>query len=151
MLSRNVFIKIVQLSVLIVLLGLIRMFESQLFYDPFIAYYKNEFIALPYPEVHDVKLILNLCFRYLLNSVITLGVIYVLFNNKSMIKLSAVLLAVFMIVLMMGFVGLFYLFDSEYAMTLFYVRRFLIQPIFLLLFVPAFYYQKLSIGDDLEK
>jgi exosortase F-associated protein len=27
-------------------------------------------------------------------------------------------------------------------MILFYIRRFLIQPIFLLLFLPAFYYQK---------
>ncbi|MFY7758816.1 MAG: exosortase F system-associated membrane protein, partial [Flavobacterium stagni] len=29
-----------------------------------------------------------------------------------------------------------------HKVELFYLRRFLIQPLFLLLFVPAFYYQK---------
>jgi exosortase F-associated protein len=32
--------------------------------------------------------------------------------------------------------------DKENNFVLFYIRRFLIQPLFLLLFIPAFFYQK---------
>ena len=33
-------------------------------------------------------------------------------------------------------------FGETNKMNLFYIRRFIIQPIFLILFIPAFYYQK---------
>jgi exosortase F-associated protein len=37
-----------------------------------------------------------------------------------------------------------YFFNSDQNLILFYVRRFLIQPLFVILFVPAFYFQKLN-------
>ncbi|NBU81103.1 MAG: exosortase F system-associated protein, partial [Flavobacteriaceae bacterium] len=45
-------------------------------------------------------------------------------------------------ILMISFVFVLTFFAEESKMTLFYIRRFLIQPIFILLFIPGFYYQK---------
>ncbi|WP_256387090.1 exosortase F system-associated protein [Flavobacterium sp. 140616W15] len=44
----------------------------------------------------------------------------------------------------MTFSGVVYFYANHNNLMLFYVRRFLIQPIFILLFIPGFYYQKLS-------
>jgi len=134
-----------KIPVLIFLMGLlvaIRALENQLFYDPFIAYFKTEYSQLPYPKYDSSFLFLNLIFRYAMNGIISLSIIYVIFKDVSMIKFSAFLLFLFLIILLfLMFLVLNYS-DETQKMMLFYVRRFLIQPIFLLLFIPAFYYQK---------
>ncbi|WP_374707786.1 exosortase F system-associated protein [Flavobacterium sp. J372] len=36
--------------------------------------------------------------------------------------------------------------EKPNLLALFYIRRFLIQPLFLILFIPAFYYQRRNSG-----
>ncbi len=134
-----------QITLFIFLLGLlvsIRAFEDDWFYDPFINYFKEEFSHLKYPNYNEIPLFLNWIFRYLLNSIFSLAIIYVIFQEVRMVKFSAFLLTLFLIFLLLGMFILLHYFDEEKKMILFYVRRFLIQPLFLLLFIPAFYYQK---------
>lgn len=135
-------IKIVVCLVLICLLVAIRAFETTLFYDPFIAYFKAEFSNLSYPQYDSILLFLNLIFRYTLNLVLSVLILYVIFDDIPMIKFSGSLLLLFLIVLLFLMFLLLNYFDENQKMVLFYVRRFIIQPIFLLLFIPAFYYQK---------
>jgi exosortase F-associated protein len=134
--------KVVLVSLLILLLVLIRFFESDLFYDPFIAYFKKEFSSQPYPYYSLFKLVFNLKLRYILNSLLSIGVIYVIFENNSMVKIASLLLFIFLIALLVFAVILLTFFDHNQAMVFFYVRRFLIQPLFLILFIPGFYYQR---------
>lgn len=130
------------LITLFALIFAIRIFENQLFYDPFIAYFKTEYATLTYPDYNPFLLYLNLIFRYLLNGILTLAILYVLFKDVSILKFSGLLLFLFLILLIMiSFFTLNYLGESQKNLF-FYVRRFIIQPIFLLLFIPAFYYQK---------
>jgi len=128
-------------AILIVLgLALVRSFELKLFYDPFLNYFQNDFNNLPYPQVEIWKLFFGLLFRYFLNSALSLILIYILFKNRDMLKFSAVLYILFLIVLL----GLFFTileFFPKASWLLFYVRRFIIQPILVLLFIPGFYYQ----------
>jgi exosortase F-associated protein len=126
----------------ILLLVLIRAYEDILFYDPFLNYFKTDYFNLPLPEIEGMKLFFGLVFRYSLNAILSLGIIYILFRDLSAIKFSIFLYSVFFIVLILFLYSLLYFYDDPNKMTLFYVRRFLIQPIFLLLFLPAFYYQK---------
>ncbi len=127
---------------LVFALALIRFFESKLFYDPFLLFFKSEFQNKPLPEYNSFKLYLNLSFRYFLNSIISLGIIYVLFQSKPILKLSLWLyLLFFVILIVLLFVEINFFKDY---LLLFYTRRFLIQPLFLILFIPAFYYQKLT-------
>lgn len=133
--------KVAQVSFLVLLLILIRAFENTLFYDPFLNYFKSEYANLPFPEISVVKLFLSLGFRFYLNSVISLFLLYVIFNDGKMVKFSILLYMILGSVLMISFFFVLKFFGEESKMTLFYIRRFLIQPIFILLFIPAFYYQ----------
>jgi exosortase F-associated protein len=134
-------IRLVQFVFLVALLVLIRAYEDQLFYDPFLDYFKSDFSNLPLPNFNSLQLFLGLLFRYTLNTVISLGIIYVLFEEIQMVKFALVLYYFFFMILISAFFFIIYYCREHSNLVLFYVRRFLIQPIFVLLFVPGFYFQ----------
>lgn len=121
---------------------LVRFYENILFYDPFLDYFKSDFNNLPLPEFDTFKLILNLLFRYSLNTGISLGLIYVIFKDSMMIRFSVFLYSIAFVLLLITMFLVIHIYGSENNLLLFYVRRFLIQPIFVLLFIPGFYFQK---------
>ncbi|KIA87458.1 exosortase F system-associated protein [Flavobacterium sp. AED] len=135
-------VRLLQFVVLVVFLVLIRAFEDQLFYDPFLDYFKNDFTNMPLPNFNSFQLFLGLLFRYTLNTVVSLGIIYVLFKDVQMVKFALVLYYFFFMILIAAFFYIILFIKGHNNLVLFYVRRFLIQPIFVLLFVPGFYYQK---------
>jgi exosortase F-associated protein len=87
-------------------------------------------------------LFFGLVLRYFLNSSLSLAIIYVLFKDIEAVKFASILYLIFFTLLILALFLVLYFFGETNKMTLFYIRRFLIQPIFLLLFLPAFYYQK---------
>ena len=126
----------------------IRAFENQLFYDPFLTYFDSDFKSLPYPEFDGFKLFFGLFSRYFLNSVLSVLLIYVLFQDLEILKFSTFLyIGFFGILFGMFFIVLGYYPEGNWL--LFYVRRFIIQPIFILLFIPAFYYQQQNLKNNL--
>jgi exosortase F-associated protein len=127
---------------LILLLVLVRAYEDSLFYDPFLNYFKADYYNLPLPEIENVSLFFGLLFRYFLNTALSLAIIYVLFKDIEAVKFASILYLVFFILLVVAYFFVLSFYGETNKMTLFYIRRFLIQPIFLLLFLPAFYYQK---------
>ncbi|KAF2507867.1 exosortase F system-associated protein [Flavobacterium zhairuonense] len=126
---------------IVICFGIIRAFENSLFYDPFLEYFEKDFKNLPYPEIESAKLFFGLFFRYFLNTILSLALIYVLFKDADIFKFSFFLYVFFGVIL---FVAFFVILDCflNANWLLFYVRRFIIQPIFVLLFIPAFYYQQ---------
>jgi len=124
-----------------ILLACVRAFETKIFYDPFVAFYKSEYFHKPLPEFDSVKLFLNLLLRYSFNSVLSLFVIYKLFTDKSIIKIALYLYVFIGLILIAALYIYMNSLKPDY-MILFYIRRFLIQPVLLVLFIPAFYYQK---------
>ena len=135
-------LRIIQLLLLVGLLVLVRTFENQLFYDPLLDFFKKDFAKLRLPSFNSTQLFLGLLFRYTLNTLISLGIIYVFFKDVTMVKFAFVVYYFFFIILVLAFFYIVYFVNEYTNWVLFYVRRFLIQPIFLLLFVPGFYYQK---------
>lgn len=127
--------------VIIMCFGCIRAFENSLFYDPFLEYFESDFKNLPYPKVELLKLFCGLFFRYFLNTVLSLALIYVLFNDADILKFSFYIYVFFMVFLLIAFFVILDCFPNA-GWLLFYVRRFIIQPIFVILFIPAFYYQQ---------
>ncbi|HQZ26058.1 MAG TPA: exosortase F system-associated protein [Flavobacterium sp.] len=126
----------------VVALVLIRAYEDSLFYDPFLDYFKGDYYNLPIPEIDNLQLIFGFFFRYFLNTALSLAIIYVLFKDIDAVKFASVLYFIFFVMLLAAFFFILLNNGETNKMGLFYVRRFLIQPIFLLLFLPAFYYQK---------
>ncbi len=133
--------KVVPIIPLVIGLVLVRMYESIWFYDPFLAYFKGSYKENPFPDFNGIQLFFNLGFRYILNTTFSLGIIFLLFKNKEFIKVASFLYLIFFVILISGFFYIVNYTDSSYNFILFYIRRFLIQPLFLLLFLPAFYLQ----------
>lgn len=128
---------------LIVLLVAVRAFENSFFYDPFLGYFKTpNFKNLPMPKLNVIKLFFSLGFRYYINSIISIGLLRLIFNDAKIVKFSIFLYSILGVVLMISFFFIMMKFGETNKMNLFYIRRFIIQPLFLILFIPAFYYQK---------
>lgn len=130
------------LVIALVCIVLIRAYEDFLFYDPFLEFFKSDYQNQVLPDFESLQLFLGIGFRYGLHMILSLLILYLLFRDKKIIFLSSILYLLFFIVLMGCFFFLLHVSKQPNYLILFYVRRFLIQPLFLVLFVPAFYYQK---------
>ena len=138
----NKSVRIVFITVLFFLLILVRAFAPKMFYDPFIAYFQNDYLTSQFPQFDYTKLFASLFFRFTINSVISLIIIYLFFQKRALILFATKFYIVTFIVLAISyFLLLKTAFSSGYLLA-FYIRRMLIHPIFLLLLLPAFYYQK---------
>lgn len=135
-------VKIALIIGLFFMLTLVRAFEPKLFYDPFIQYFQNDYLYQAIPVFVTSKLFLNIFLRYSLNLVFSLAILWVAFQKQSVIVFSIKFYTISFIVLTL----VFYLllesgFDKGYLLA-FYIRRFLIHPLFVLILLPAFYFQK---------
>ena len=135
-------IRVFGLFLLVLVLASIRIFEESLFYDPFLNYFKADFTNFPLPDIEKLKLFVSLSFRYLLNSIVSIVFIQIAFKDLSFTKFASILFGILFIILIIAFYGVLVFYANENKMELFYVRRFLIQPLFLLLFIPGYLIQK---------
>ena len=129
---------------LFMLLVLVRAFAKELFYDPFIAYFINDYLHQPIPVFSGKKLLFDLFFRYSLNTIISLMIIYIAFQNKGFVIFSIKFYILAFIILIFTF---FIILKGELSngyLFAFYIRRFIIHPLFVLLLLPAFYYKQLT-------
>ena len=133
--------QIVTIFFIVVGFALIRNYEDAFFYDPLLAFFKGNFTEHPLPQLIEWKLYLNLLLRYVVNSILSLFFIYTLFKNDEFLKLATILYVFFFVILIVLFTATIHFF-ADRLMFIFYVRRFIIQPMFLLLFVPGFYFQQ---------
>ena len=122
------------------LLFFVRAFELELFYDPLNSYFQNEYLYREIPSINRWQLLINLFYRYTLNSLISIGIIYLIFRNKKMINFLLLFFTVaFIILIILFFISIRNNLEEGYLFS-FYVRRFIIHPLFLLILIPAFYY-----------
>lgn len=135
--------KYIVLIVLFVLLALIRFFEEQLFYDPYLTFFKSDYLYLDNPRREIFKLTAFTTLRYVMNTVISLGILFVFFKDKSIVKFASLIYALAYFILLLLFLYFVMNPKQEDYYLFFNIRRFLIQPIILLLLLPAFYYHKL--------
>jgi len=129
---------------LFLMLILIRALVQPYFYDPLLDYFKHDYLNASIPELNFGAYFLNIFYRYFLNTVISLAIIYLVFDDKKALYFSIKFyILVFVVLSLMLFVLLKFNVTQGYLLT-FYVRRFLIQPLFVFLLLPAFYYQRLK-------
>ena len=136
--------RILEIGLLVLLLAAIRFFEEDLFYDPLIDFFKSDYLLGIIPPMDMAKLMMNLSLRFILNTVLSLGIIYIGFRDMNILKFSALLYALLYVVATSAFIYLVLNIERDHYLALFYVRRFLIHPLFLLILLPAFYYYRLK-------
>ncbi len=120
----------------------VRFRESVLFYDPLIDYFHGDYQNTPLPAFSKVKLMLHIVWRYVINMILSLGLLWAVFRDKNILKFTTG----FYLVVFLGLSVIYYVLlhnhtPSQY-MPLFYVRRFLIQPLLVFLLLPAFFYYR---------
>lgn len=128
-------------ALLILLLVAIRMFEDTLFYDPFLSYFEHGFYQSAIPEFDGLLLFFNHLFRYTLNLIVSLLLLWVLFKNRQFVKISVILYTILFFVLFIAYLFLIEYNLADHHLLTFYTRRFLIQPLLIFILIPAFYYQ----------
>ena len=140
----NRLLKYAIVIVLVLLLILIRYFEDALFYDPYLEFFKNDYLYIDSPRRETFKLVMYTSFRFLLNTIISIGILFLAFKSKSVMKFSIMIYVLSYLFLLAAF--LFFVVNpkQEDYYLFFNIRRFLIQPIILLVLLPAFYYHKLT-------
>lgn len=126
------------------ILGLIavRFLEDKIFYDPFLEFFKGDYKVAQVPDFVWGKLMLSHFFRFSLNLVFSAIVVHFMFLNKKWTMQAVVLIAVAFVFFFPIYLWCLYSkMEIGYLFT-FSVRRFVIQPIILLLIIPIFYYRK---------
>jgi len=136
--------KFILLSILVGLLILIRLFENELFYDPYLTFFQNDYLYIDSPRREIFKLTLFTTLRYALNSLVSISILYVVFKDVGIIKFSVFIYALAFVVLTAIYLYFVVNPRQEDYYLFFNLRRFLIQPIILILLLPAFYYHKLK-------
>jgi exosortase F-associated protein len=133
-------LSIIAVVMLILLLIAVRFFETTLFPEPLYDYFHTDFQLLAVPSGKAGVILAVTALRYLVNTVLSLGVLWFIYKKRTFIIASLwVYLFAFVILLITMAVCLFI--DGESAkMILFYARRFLIHPILLFILVAGFYY-----------
>lgn len=135
-------IRIFLILILIGVLAFIRKLSDGLFYDPFTDFFKHDYLTKLLPELNYFKLGANLFFRYGLNVLVSLAIIYLVFLKKSFVIFSLWVYLIGFVVFATLYFILIINYQQDLYLFLFYCRRFLIHPLLLLLLLPAFYYFK---------
>lgn len=120
----------------------VRMFEETLFYDPFLQYFKSAYKNETFPNYEWGSLILGHLFRFLLNLILSLVIVQFMFKNITWTaQAAALIVTAFAITFPIYLYCIHTQFEIGYLFS-FYIRRFVIQPLVLLLIIPVFYYRK---------
>ncbi len=136
--------RILLIGILFLMLIGVRIIGQNYFYDPLIKYFKNDYLYTGIPDLEIMKFWAFLALRYLMNTGISLLIIYLSFYNMKTLNFSVKFYVIaFVIFGLLLWVLLNFDLNLGYRLT-FYIRRFLIHPLFLLILLPAFYYQKLK-------
>ncbi|WP_029037797.1 exosortase F system-associated membrane protein [Salinimicrobium xinjiangense] len=137
--------KIAIIIVLVGVLALVRLYEYRFFYDPFMYFFERAYQSGETIN-YSFGMFFNVFLRFLINTFLSLLILWVAFQNRGIIKFAALIYAGFFVVLFPLFVYLMHHVQPQDYLAAFYVRRFLAHPLLILILLPAFYYYRLSAG-----
>ena len=124
----------------------VRILEDQIFYDPFINYFHIANKHAHFPDFEWFKVIINYVLRFGFNLILSAIIIHFIFKNKDCTVQAVILmLIIFAITLPIYLYCIDTKFEIGYLFS-FYIRRFVIQPLILLMIIPLFYYRKLLLS-----
>jgi exosortase F-associated protein len=136
-------IKIIIILGLVGVLAMIRVYEYRFFYDPFMYFFERAYQSGETVN-YTFDMFFNLFLRFVLNTLVSLLILWVAFRSWGIIKFSALIYAAFLTVLFPVFMYLMEKVEPGQYLAAFYVRRFLAHPLLILILLPAFYYYRLS-------
>lgn len=116
----------------------VRHFEVALFYDPLKAFFNGAYQTQALPAMNWLNWGLSIVGRYCINAILSLSLLKLIFRKNSIVQFSAILYGIGFVVFMSLLIVFVYYYNPGDYRALFYVRRFLIHPLLLLLLIPSF-------------
>lgn len=142
-------LKYLKAFILLILIVMIRVFEYQIFNDGLMDFFKHDYLLKPLPKISIWHMVWIDSLRYWLNAILSIFLIKLFFHQQNLDRFLWLFYGVFYVI---GVIFLLYFLNNYQPgdyLGLFYTRRFLIQPIWLFLLIPALYYQqKQTIKDE---
>ncbi len=128
-----------------ILLVVLRPIGETMLYDPLETYFENDYLKMPIPEMNLSFLGLSVSLKFFLNSIVSIGIIHVAFYTEEVTRFAAKIYWWAYVFLIVFFLILLIFEPSNSTRLLFYIRRFLMHPVLVLVLIPAFYYQELKL------
>ena len=122
-------------------LVLVYIFQMQLFYDPYQHFSINDVHAVA-PELNAPHYILSKVLRYSLNDGFALLIIWGLFANKKYMRFAVIIFLIGLLVLLPMYLILSITFYPNSFTVLNHLHRIVLNPVLMMLLIPAFYYQE---------
>lgn len=141
--------KSIYIILLVIGLVAVRFMSPYLFHDPLIEFFHSaEYYNNPLPEINLGFFTISLFIRFAINTSLTLGLVYVLFEKVELIRLTTfIYIGVWVILFPILILLVFYASGDEYR-YLFYIRRILIHPVLTLILIPAFLYNDRQVDNN---
>ncbi len=145
-LLRNIMIKTYRKHIIAVLLLFllmaIRLFEKRFFDDGLIDFFKHDYLNSSLPAVSAVKVLWVDSVRYGLNAIISILILHLYFKSSELGKFLGLFFVFFYFISLLSMLYALQTYQAGHYLVLFYSRRFLIQPLLLLLLFPALWMQQ---------
>lgn len=129
---------LIGLSSLAVLV-LVYLFQREWFYSGF---YDTGAAADKVPDFNAGKFFVSKYIRFLINDTMALGILYALFFEKKYMNFAFAVFLIEALIMMPTYIfGVIWFWD-ELKWFLSHLHRLVVNPFFMMLLIPAFYYQK---------
>ncbi len=141
--TKRITIYLIILFLLFLLVG-IRFYEKVFFDDGLIVFFQYDYLTKALPHIPFIKTVSIDILRYIFNSTISISILTLFFRQKNLGKF---LLAFYLIALTINIIAFYFAwvnYTAPHYIALFYIRRILIQPIWLFVLFPALLYQKFT-------
>jgi len=128
--------------ILVFLLIAIRLFEKTYFDDGLIRFFQHDYLTEPLPKLSIFKIIRIDSIRFWLNTAISIMILSLYFNRTGLLKFLLIIFSTGYCISILSLYLSIENYQAGHYLLLFYSRRFLIQPLLLLLLTPALWYQE---------
>ncbi|WP_196889590.1 exosortase F system-associated membrane protein [Aureivirga sp. CE67] len=121
---------------------IVRFLSDKFLEDPLKIFFETNSISSVLPKIDFWTQFLKNSLLFFSNEIISIGILFLFFLDKNVVKFALWFYQIAFVILSISFFVLLEINNPDYNRILFYIRRFLIHPIFLLVLLPAFYFQK---------
>ena len=124
-------------------LALVYVGQKKLFYDPFLDFIYNP-VSDNYPDLAIGKYVLSKILRFLANDGLAILIIYGFFGPGKYVKFAAYVLLFGLLALLPIYLVLVIFYYQETYAFLNHLHRLVLNPVLMMLLIPAFYMQKVN-------
>ncbi len=142
--TQNKLAKYITASIILAGFLLVRFYEKKILDDGLFDFFENDYLTENLPPVSLSKLLLADSLHYGLNVLLSILFLKLIFKQKQLIGFLSLLFLLFYVLLIIFLFLAVIFYKPGHYLFLFYIRRLLIQPIFLFLLIPALFVQQKS-------